>query len=77
MLKSCPAGARSRRSRIRLGAHVMARLTDAAGLRDQMVRSFNLPAETFSGDLLCSARAPGDVLNVLLADAPGMVWPQR
>ncbi len=55
----------------RLGAHVMARLTDAAGLRDQMVRSFNLPAETFSGDLLCAARAPGDVLNVLLADAAG------
>jgi CheY-like chemotaxis protein/anti-sigma regulatory factor (Ser/Thr protein kinase) len=55
----------------RLGAHVMARLTDAAGLRDHMVRSFNLPAETFSGDLLCAARAPGDVLNVLLADAAG------
>jgi two-component system, HptB-dependent secretion and biofilm response regulator len=55
----------------RLGSHVMARLTDAAGLRDPMVRSFNLPAETFSGDLLCAARAPGDVLNVLLADAAG------
>lgn len=55
----------------RLGAHVMARLTDAAGLRDQMIRSFNLPAETFSGDLLCASRAPGDVLNVLLADAAG------
>ncbi len=55
----------------RLGAHVMARLTDAAGLRDQMLRSFNLPAETFSGDLLCASRAPGDVLNVLLADAAG------
>ncbi len=56
---------------IRLGAHVMARLTDAAGLRDPMLRHFNLPAETFSGDLLCAARAPGDVLNVLLADAAG------
>jgi serine phosphatase RsbU (regulator of sigma subunit)/anti-sigma regulatory factor (Ser/Thr protein kinase) len=55
----------------RLGAHVMAQLTDAAGLRDQMVHSFNLPAETFSGDLLCAARAPGDVLNVMLADAAG------
>jgi CheY-like chemotaxis protein/anti-sigma regulatory factor (Ser/Thr protein kinase) len=55
----------------RLGAHVMSRLTDAAGMRDHMVRSFNLPAETFSGDLLCAARAPGDVLNVLLADAAG------
>lgn len=55
----------------RLGAHVMARLTDAAGLRDAMVRHFNLPADTFSGDLLCAARAPGDVLNVMLADATG------
>ncbi len=55
----------------RLGAHVMARLTDATGLRDSMVNCFNLPAETFSGDLLCAARAPGDVLNVMLADAAG------
>jgi CheY-like chemotaxis protein len=55
----------------RLGSHVMARLTDAVGLRDQMVRHFNIPAETFSGDLLCAARAPGDILNVLLADATG------
>ena len=55
----------------RLGAHVMARLTDAAGLRDPMIRHFNMPAETFSGDLLCAARAPGEVLNVLLADASG------
>lgn len=55
----------------RLGAHVMARLTDAEGLRDPMLRHFNLPAETFSGDLLCAARAPGEVLNVMLADAAG------
>jgi CheY-like chemotaxis protein/anti-sigma regulatory factor (Ser/Thr protein kinase) len=55
----------------RLGAHVMSRLTDAAGLRDPMLRHFNMPAETFSGDLLCAARAPGEVLNVLLADAAG------
>lgn len=55
----------------RLGAHVMSRLTDAAGLRDPMIRHFNMPADTFSGDLLCAARAPGEVLNVLLADATG------
>ncbi|KAF0100531.1 MAG: response regulator with CheY-like receiver domain and winged-helix DNA-binding domain [bacterium] len=55
----------------RLGAHVMARLTDAEGLCDPMVESFNLPAETFSGDLLCAARGPGEVLNVMLADAAG------
>jgi len=55
----------------RLGAHVMARLTDTASLRDPMIRHFNLPADTFSGDLICAARAPGEVLNVLLADAAG------
>jgi len=55
----------------RLGAHVMERLTDAEGLRDPMIQSFNLPADTFSGDLLCAARGPGDVLNVMLADATG------
>jgi len=55
----------------RLGAHVMARLTDAEGLRDPMLQYFNIPAETFSGDLLCSARAPGGILNVMLADASG------
>lgn len=55
----------------RLGAHVMDRLTDTASLRDPMVRHFNLPADTFSGDLICAARAPGEVLNVLLADAAG------
>jgi two-component system, HptB-dependent secretion and biofilm response regulator len=55
----------------RLGAHVMARLTDASGLRDPMLNFFNIPADTFSGDLLCAARAPGDVMNVLLADAAG------
>jgi CheY-like chemotaxis protein/anti-sigma regulatory factor (Ser/Thr protein kinase) len=55
----------------RLGAHVMSRLTDAEGLRDPMLRHFNIPAETFSGDLLCAARAPGEVINVMLADAAG------
>jgi CheY-like chemotaxis protein/anti-sigma regulatory factor (Ser/Thr protein kinase) len=55
----------------RLGAHVMSRLTDAAGLRDSTIHHFNIPAETFSGDLLCAARGPGDVLNVMLADASG------
>lgn len=55
----------------RLGAHVMARLTDSGGMRDPMVHSFNLPAETFSGDLLCAARTPAGVLYVMLADATG------
>jgi CheY-like chemotaxis protein len=56
---------------VRLGAHVMARLTDTAGLRDPMLRHFNQPADNFSGDLLCAARAPGDVLYLMLADAAG------
>ena len=54
-----------------LGAHVMDRLTDAEGLRDPIQQHFNIPAETFSGDLLCAARAPGDVFSVMLADATG------
>lgn len=55
----------------RLGAYVMARLTDAEGLRDPMLQHFNIPAETFSGDLLCAARGPGGIMNVMLADASG------
>ncbi|HNQ04935.1 MAG TPA: fused response regulator/phosphatase [Thiobacillaceae bacterium] len=55
----------------RLAAHVMARLTQAAGLQDAMLRYFNIPAETFSGDLLCAARTPGGTLHVMLADAAG------
>lgn len=55
----------------RLGAHVMERLTAAEGLRDPMLQHFNIPADTFSGDLLCASRAPGEVFNVMLADAAG------
>ncbi len=55
----------------RLGAHVMERLTAAEGLRDTMLQHFNIPADTFSGDLLCASRAPGEVFNVMLADAAG------
>lgn len=55
----------------RLGEHVMRRLTDLAGLRDPTLKHFNLPADTFSGDLLCAARSPGGVLYVMLADASG------
>lgn len=54
-----------------LGSHIMARLTDMPGLRDPMLRHFNLPADKFSGDLLCAARTPGGVLHVMLADATG------
>lgn len=54
-----------------LGRHVMERLIDAKGLADPMLRWVNLPAQTFSGDLLCAARTPDDVLYVMLADATG------
>jgi CheY-like chemotaxis protein len=54
-----------------LGHHVISRLVDAQGLRDPWLRWINIPAQTFSGDLLCAARAPGDVLYVMLADATG------
>ncbi|MBI5330942.1 MAG: fused response regulator/phosphatase [Betaproteobacteria bacterium] len=59
------------RTQVRLGAHVMARLTDADGLRDSLVRYFNIPTDAFSGDLLCARRAPDEVLHVMLADAAG------
>lgn len=55
----------------RLGEHIMRRLTDVAGLRDPALKSFNLPAETFSGDLLCAGRSPGGVHYAMLADAAG------
>jgi CheY-like chemotaxis protein/anti-sigma regulatory factor (Ser/Thr protein kinase) len=54
-----------------LGQHVISRLVDAQGLRDPQLRWLNIPAQTFSGDLLCAARAPGDVLHLMLADATG------
>jgi len=55
----------------RLGGHVMASLTENSGLADPMLSHFNLPAEAFSGDLLCAGRTPGGVLYVMLADATG------
>lgn len=59
------------RTQARLGAHVMAHLTDAEGMRDGLVRSFNIPTADFSGDLLCARRAPDEVLHLLLADGTG------
>ncbi len=56
---------------MRIGGHVMARLTDTEGLRDPMLRHFNRPTSDFSGDLLCATRGPGEVLYLMLADATG------
>jgi CheY-like chemotaxis protein len=55
----------------RLGSHVITRLVDAEGLKDPLLQWFNIPATTFSGDLLCAARGPDSVLYLMLADAAG------
>lgn len=53
-----------------LGSHIMGRLV---GDRDThaTVGQFNIPAEDFSGDLVCSAYTPDGILHLLLADATG------
>ncbi len=55
----------------RLGHYIIDRLVDSSGLNDPMVQWLNSPAQSFSGDLVCAARGPGDVLYVMLADAAG------
>jgi CheY-like chemotaxis protein/anti-sigma regulatory factor (Ser/Thr protein kinase) len=55
----------------RLGHHVISRLVDAEGLNDPLLQWFNIPATTFSGDLICAARGPDGVLYLMLADAAG------
>lgn len=55
----------------RLGQHIIGRLLDSKGLRDPMIRWLNTPALNFSGDLVCAARGPGEVLYLMLADAAG------
>jgi len=54
-----------------LGSHIMDRLINTEGLRNTLVSQFNIPAETFSGDLICAARTPDNILHLLLADATG------
>lgn len=54
-----------------LGQYIIGRLLDSDGLRDPMVQWLNTPAESFSGDLVCATRGPGDILYVMLADAAG------
>ena len=55
----------------KLGQYIIGRLLDSEGLRDPMVQWLNTPAQSFSGDLVCSIRGPGDTLYVMLADAAG------
>ncbi|MDD4880526.1 MAG: fused response regulator/phosphatase [Gallionellaceae bacterium] len=54
-----------------LGQYIIGRLLDSAGLRDPMVQWLNTPAQSFSGDLVCASRGPGDILYLMLADAAG------
>jgi CheY-like chemotaxis protein/anti-sigma regulatory factor (Ser/Thr protein kinase) len=54
-----------------LGQYIIERLVDSSGLNDPMVQWLNSPTQSFSGDLVCAARGPGDVLYVMLADAAG------
>lgn len=54
-----------------LGQYIIGRLLDSEGLRDPMVEWLNTPAQSFSGDLVCATRGPGDILYVMLADAAG------
>jgi CheY-like chemotaxis protein/anti-sigma regulatory factor (Ser/Thr protein kinase) len=55
----------------KLGQYIVSRLLDTGGLRDPMIRWLNTPAQTFSGDLVCATRGPGDIFYVMLADAAG------
>ncbi|TCJ17154.1 fused response regulator/phosphatase [Parasulfuritortus cantonensis] len=55
----------------KLGQYIIGRLLDSKGLRDPMIQWRNTPAQSFSGDLVCAARGPGEVLYVMLADAAG------
>jgi CheY-like chemotaxis protein/anti-sigma regulatory factor (Ser/Thr protein kinase) len=54
-----------------LGQYIIGRLLDSEGLRDPMVEWLNTPAQSFSGDLVCATRGPGDTLYLMLADAAG------
>ncbi|TCS72234.1 histidine kinase-like protein [Sulfuritortus calidifontis] len=54
-----------------LGSHIMDRLINAGGVSNALVSQFNIPADTFSGDLICAARTPDDITHLLLADATG------
>ena len=53
-----------------LGSHIMDRLVSDRDTH-AMVGQLNIPAEDFSGDLVCSAHTPDGILHLLLADATG------
>ena len=54
-----------------LARHVMAHLTEAEMRTDPLVQVYGRSADHFSGDLVCFARTPADVLHILVADASG------
>ena len=59
------------RSENELARHVLTQLTGAQTRTDPLVRVYCRPAAHFSGDLICVARTPADVLHILVADATG------
>lgn len=59
------------RSENELARHVLTQLTGVQTRSDPLVRVYCRPADHFSGDLICVARTPADVLHILVADASG------
>lgn len=55
----------------RIARHLIERLVSASKLDDPALRHWILPATGFSGDVIASARTPGNVLHVMLADGTG------
>ncbi len=51
--------------------YLMKRMTRAEGLQDTQLRYWQIPAQRFSGDLICAARSGDDSLYIFLADATG------
>jgi CheY-like chemotaxis protein/anti-sigma regulatory factor (Ser/Thr protein kinase) len=60
-----------REEELRIGAHLMERLVQTAGMRDPWLKSWNQPYERFSGDAWAAARTPSGALHVMLSDATG------
>lgn len=56
---------------IRLGKHVMDRLVRVEENDDEFMQHWVLPAQHFSGDLVASAKTPGNVLHLIMADGTG------
>ncbi|PWB58292.1 MAG: hypothetical protein C3F18_02885 [Nitrosomonadales bacterium] len=56
---------------LQLAKHLISRITRSESTERQHVRSWNMPAQHFSGDIFISAHTPADHLHLLLADGTG------